>query len=591
MMFRARAACAPLLAVLLCLLLAPSPARAQDTPRADSAGVERLDLPREVAQRLIDFFNQPGTLHLEGESSIPAERTITGNVAVIGGPLLLAGRIEGDVVMINGDVELLPGAVITGRLTVAGGAIRGAEHATVGGEMIAYEERLRYLREGERLAPRGAFDGWWGARRAARRSAGGETRMNFLVATGQSYNRVEGMPIVFGPVLRTAGSNPLEVRALGIYRTESGATLDELGYYLRAEQEVGGRGAVSVGGSFYSMIDAIEPWQLSNLENGLSSFLFRRDARDYYLREGGSGFVRVTPRGTPFSFGAQLRRERHTSRAAGTPWSLLGDDDWRLQPLVAEGWLTSLTFDGALDTRSERDDPSTGWYLQASVERALDASLARPAAALSVPLGTGGSHFTFLPAKHYDAFTSGLLDLRRYNRLGPDSRLNLRLVAGGSLGSGALPPQRQHALGGWGTLPGYSLLGRDCGAREHSVRRAAGDQAGERFYTRYGCDAFGLFQAEYRGKVVLRFDALSPFGRDDDPRPGKAWNVSWDSSPEWALFFDAGRGWARGGEGHSEDLALDVGAGLLFGKVGLYAAVPLTESGVFSLFVRLGPRF
>lgn len=588
MAYRQRAAGASLL--LLLLLLAPVAVRAQAVGlRADSAGagrIGRLDLPREVAQRIVDFFNHPGTLHFEGEASIPAERAIVGNVAVIGGPLLLAGRVEGSVVVINGDVELVPGAALTGNLTVAGGEIRGAENASVGGEMVAYHEQLRYLREGERLVHRRMLDGWWRDRSTTRRAAL-PGRTDFLIATGQSYNRVEGLPITFGPVLRTTSANPLNLRALGIYRTESGATLEDLGYYLRAEQYLGGYRVVRVGGAFYSMVDAIEEWQLSNLENGLSTFLLHRDTRDHYEREGGSVFARAELPGTPLTFGSELRRERHRSLATGTPWSLLGDDDWRAQPLVGEGWLTSLLVDAGFDSRNERGDPATGWYMRAALERSLGGALTRPAAVLAAP---DELHSVVLPARRYGNFTHGLLDLRRYNRMGPDSRLNLRLVAGGSLSGGALPPQRQHALGGAGSLPGYFLLGRDCGAREHTVRVVESGEA-QRFFPRYGCDVFGLFQAEYRGKVVLRFDGHSPFGGDDDKRPRREWNVSWDSSPEWALFLDAGRGWARGGQGRSEDLALDLGAGLLFGRVGLYTAVPLTDSGVLSFFVRLGPRF
>jgi hypothetical protein len=38
-------------------------------------------------------------------------------------------------------------------------------------------------------------------------------------------------------------------------------------------------------------------------------------------------------------------------------------------------------------------------------------------------------------------------------------------------------------------------------------------------------------------------------------------------------------------------MALDLGFGLLFNRVGVYAAAPLTGEGGVNLFVRLGPRF
>jgi hypothetical protein len=571
-------------------LLIPRAGPAQVADERTDAPVDTLpalDLPREVVEPILAFFNDPATIHFTGRARIPEERTIGGDVAVLGGPLIVAGRIEGSVLVIDGDVQLLPGAVITGDLTVVGGSVAGYADASIGGSLVSYSERLRFRRRGDRIgldrfAPPESpteRDGWL-------------ARSDFLIASGRSYNRVEGLPITLGPVIETAGSNPLHLRAMAIYRSETGATLDpeQLGYYLRAEQYLGGHRALRVGGTLHSTIEPIEDWQVMNLENSLATFLLHRDLRDHYEREGWSGFVTLDPPRTPWDVSLSVRAERHGSVAAGSPWTLFRNHEaWRPQPLVGEGRVSLLGLQAGYDTRSSQLDPAHGWYVTASLERTLRSDLTRPAAIVAVPLPITDPEP--VAAENFAGWTSGVLDIRRYNRLSPEGRLNLRLMLGGSLDGAALPPQRQHALGGEGSLPGYSLFRLSCGARPYDVFRAEVVRqplraAPTAFVPGYGCDQFALMQAEYRGKLSLRLGwGGSPWGDSEE----RGWDLGWAAAPEWVAFVDAGRGWAAGRR--NEDLALDFGFGLLFSRVGVYVATPLAGEGGLNLFVRLGPRF
>ena len=54
-------------------------------------------------------------------------------------------------------------------------------------------------------------------------------------------------------------------------------------------------------------------------------------------------------------------------------------------------------------------------------------------------------------------YTRLLADITRYNRVSPQSQLNLRLVVGAGFNGDALPLERRFALGGAGTLPGYDF--------------------------------------------------------------------------------------------------------------------------------------
>ena len=67
--------------------------------QAQERRVEETDLPRWVADDVIDFFNDPNTIRFAGRSRIPSTRMIRGDVASLGGPFLLAGEIDGDLVV------------------------------------------------------------------------------------------------------------------------------------------------------------------------------------------------------------------------------------------------------------------------------------------------------------------------------------------------------------------------------------------------------------------------------------------------------------------------------------------------------------
>ncbi|HEV2149483.1 MAG TPA: polymer-forming cytoskeletal protein [Longimicrobiaceae bacterium] len=580
------------LVALSALLLAAAPSAAQEpgAPTAQADTVRRMDLPPEVAEEVVAFFNDRRTLHFSGRTRIPEDRSITGDVAVLRGPLSIAGRVEGRVVVINGDVELSPGAVVDGDLTVIGGRVEGLDEARVAGEVRSYSEPLRYHHRGDRIVR--ADRERPGRREERAEGAARRGRATFLVTTGESYNRVEGLPILFGPVIETPGSNPFRLRALAVYRTENGPFLrtERWGHDVSAEQFFGGRRELRVGAGVHSVVAPVEDWHVSDRENGLSTFLFHRDFRDHYERKGWSAYAGVDPRGLPVSLTAGYRSERHQTLPVGDPWTIFDNGDpWRPQPLVAEGRLSSLFATAKLDTRNDSREPSTGWLVRGEVEHALDDDLVRPAAIATSFTPPGGP--LVVPAQAYGAFTTGLLDVRRYNRIDADSRLNLRLLVGGSLDGSPLPPQRQHALGGEGSLPGYSLFEFDCGARSGRVA-LPGDAASAdpvAFFTRYGCDRMALVQAEYRGNLSFRFN-WSGRGWWDDDEDGPRYRESVNADLDWVLFADAGRGWAgRGAVG--EQTGVDAGFGLLFDELGVYAAVPLRGGSGVNLFVRLGSRF
>ncbi len=573
-------------------LAAPAAARAQE-PGA---------LPRDLAERITEVLNDPATQRHEGGTAVEAGRTVAGDVAVLDGDLNLAGRVEGDVVVVNGDLQLAEGARVGGDVIVVGGEIAGEANADVSGEMVVFAEPVSHCRREDRVDVSGGCDGLAGApadtgpraadalsRQAAER-VDRRGSADYVLTPGRSYNRVEGLPIHFGGEVETGGSNPLRVRSTAIFRTEDGGAQgpERWGYDARIEQFIGGFQALRVGVRAFSVIEPIEGWHLTDLENSLSTFVLQQDHRDHYQREGWSAYAVVTPPRSPVTITGEVLWERHSSVAPGNPWALLDTDGgWRMQPLVAEGPLRAIVGTAVLDTRSEEWDPSSGWYVRAELEHTLASDLIRPP---YVSITQGAPVVT--PDNRFGEYTRGLLDLRRYNRISPSQRLNLRIAAGGSLSVFPLPPQRQHALGGAGSLPGFGLLRLDCGARGFSGVRGGG---GARFYDAYGCDRFALFQAEYRGDLSFRAPprVAKSTAADDG---GLDWSDVRlvDADFGWVLFVDVGAGWTSLERHHDENTAVDLGAGVLLGDVGLYVAAPVRDvygRGDVSFFIRLAPRF
>ncbi len=571
------------LAVAAAALPAPGPLAGQER-------LEEMDLPRSVADEVIEFFNRPSTTRFEGRAEVPAGSTLHGDVAVLYGPFTVAGEIQGDLMVVNGDLEVLPGGRISGDVTVVGGVVTAGADA-VGGQLTVYSERLPFRSRGGRISY-GEGDRWSGWRDRHRRGSA-----YISVRNEGSYSRVEGLPVMFGPVFRSEGEDFLRVDVLGIWRSDSGVRLDsdELGYFVRAEQHLGQEGRYSFGATAHSMVTPIEDGGLTDTEASLATFFLGRDYRDHFEREGFSAFVRFNHEEAGVRLTAEYRDEDHAFVPVGDPWSFKDDGKaWRPQPLVAQGRLRSLGAELVVDDRNDRDDPSDGWYMAATATAGLDGAMVLPAHSLADPATPAAVE----PARAVHAeLRAGSMDLRRYARVGPGADLRLRGFVAGSLDGEPLPPQFQRALGGEGSLPGYPLMSVDCGARARTrpVPLGEGDAAGSTpGYAGYGCDRVALFQAEYRGS--LSFDL--GFGDDDEWDEGWGWAPSVSFDPSWSVFFDAGRGWSLAPEGSAARLGpdsetlMDVGVGFFLGGMGIYWAWPLNgEARHSNFFVRLSHRF
>jgi hypothetical protein len=568
---------------LACLLLLAPALRAQDSVIVIDPDAPPVDTlmrggpPPEIVAELIEFFNDSSTTRMSGDVTFPAGSGLEGRLAVYRGTLRIAGRVRGPVAVANGTLHLLPGAEVDGDILVVGGRlIRAAGSRHTGRQRVFWDaapvfrtpegslvlrERRRPLRD--RAAARTSFQT-------------GRVRTTLLLATGGTYNRVEGLPIVFGPLfeLRPSPGSALRLDLRGILRTagEGNRLTSDFGYQTRLEYRTSRFGAAA---RFYSEVSPIEDQPLSIGESGWSAFLLQRDYRDYFERRGVGGAVWVQPT-RPLRLELSLRRDHERSVRAVDPWSLLRNSDrWRRNPLIDDGHFVTGALQLDYDTRNERDFPSTGWLIRARVEHSRSDDVA--------PLVLPEEVRPAIPLDDY-RYEQITFDVRRYSRLTPSLRVNARLRGDGWLSGDRLPVQRRVSLGGPDLLPGYDFRQFTCAPRgfvDPSLPAL--------------CDRVLTAQVEVRTRLGLN---LGYRLRDREGSPtGRFIGIE---EADLVIFGDAGRGWLAGdGPGQVAvdripslgEWKLDLGVGLDAGAIGAYLAKGISEGGPVKLLVRLQRRF
>ncbi len=558
------------------LLGAASPASAQRT----TSGT----IPGDVSAAIATLFNAPETRRERGVVNIARDSVVSGTLAVRGGPVKIAGRITGNLVVVNADVTFLAGARVDSQVFVVGGTVEGRDQASIGGDFRAYSEILRYTLTDGRLvvdpemAQRSEANFW-----GRRRTAGNRTTFDVFTVTGNNaYNRVEGFPILLGPrvgVWRDWGSLSAQVRA--IVRTARPITWDRssIGHDARFELRWGQSHGIGVGGAAFDRVDAIESWSMSDHEAALAAAGIRRDYRDYYGRHGTSAFVSgYLNDNATIKLG--YSSEDWQSLAARNPWSLFRNGEpWRANPQVDEGRARLLTAAVTIDTRNQTYSPGAGWYVRGDIERGR-----LEARRLVFPPPAGSPR----------AYVRGFLDARRYNRLAPGAQLNVRMVLGGWMSGGELPVERRLSLGGPFTLPGFDF-------REYPGTGVDRLQCLERSSLLAGlpvmCDRIALMQVEYRGDLS--------WSRGDDK--GSHWWSEALHAPTWIVFADAGRGWRAHLDGSCvtadcrstvesfpalSTFRTDLGVGLDFGSLSVSLAKSMSDRHEpMNVIVRLSRRF
>ncbi len=572
------------LPLLLPLVLASS-LRAQDSvivinpdvPGEDSAA---YGLAPDILTELLQTWNDSTTIRLPGGLTVPAGAKLSGPVAAYRGTMRVAGTIEGRLTVINGDLVILPGGSVVGDVLVAGGRMTVQEGGSHEGALRVFWDAAPVARQSDgNLALRERRRGIGELATAERTFGTGHIRTTIRLTTSQTYNRIEGLGLVFGPAFEwrptRALAATLDIR--GILRTapDPSPFRRDLGWIIRTDWRFHGARGFGFGARTYSVIAGIEEHTLPRDEIGWSAFLLQRDNRDYFASEGvgGSAYAYLSRR---LRVDASVRYEKQGSVRANDPWSLFRNADrWRPNPLIDDGHYTSFGGSVEYDSRNARSGASSGWWLRGSAEHTTSNDVA--------PVALPTTVRSALPTRGY-AFGRFTLDARRYNRLSPEINLNFRLWAGGWLAGDPLPMQRRLSLGGADLLPGYAFRALDCAPAGFSdpSRPAL-------------CDRVVITQAEFRHRLRLRFGYTV---RDVNHRELDRFLGIED--PELVVFGDAGSAWLAGdGPGKVptnrirslSEWKADAGVGIDAGGIAVYLVKAVTDGEPLRVYLRLERRF
>ncbi len=360
------------------------------------------------------------TVTYEGNTTIEKDDTIAANVVVKRGDLIVYGTINGDALVVGGNLHVKDGGKISGNARVINGEIVQDEGGFIGGYIDKSSSKAASYREDTRKFTRSSY-------RLNANWVNELTTMDNLVFR---YNRVEGLFLGLGSEKKYYWDGYRHYNAYGSlgYGFSSYRWRYNLGVTRQFVVDEGRLLEIGVEG--HSIADSKDQWLIGVWENNLAAFLIHEDYRDYFERKGFDVHTAYSIQQENFT--GQLKFEyladKYDSLENRTEWSLFGGSKlFRLNPSVAPGNMHSIVASLGISTVTKTMYGQEGWSIYGTAEVAQKSL---------------GGDFTF---------TQYLADIRRYQPLGRYDNINIRLRFGTS--DGELPSQKIFELGGLGTLP------------------------------------------------------------------------------------------------------------------------------------------
>ncbi len=401
------------------------------------------------------------------------------------------------------------------------------------------------------------------------------------ISSGKRYNRVEGLPVLLGPLYRDSGERvTTRIAIFGIIRSADEFRWDSrnVGHLATAGFRFWHERKLGLDVASYDIVEGTESWQLGEPEAGLAALFLHRDYNDYFGRHGASvaGSLGL---GRKSRAQVELRDERWASLGVRDVFTVFKNGEpWRDNPGVDDGRVHVGALSVVVDTRNDAWAPLYGWFINAMYENARGRFDSFGAS----------SRVRFNPSKPV-RYGRAFLDLRRYNRISPNAQLNMRLVLGGWVHGDELPLERRFSVGGVGTIPGFDFRRRLAGTDNAECGELAvlpGNPA--------QCERVALLQLSYRNTLGERSVGSVNLG---------SYHGRVVLRPTLVVFTDAGRGWLVGTRRGNlqypsgsipkfSTFMTDVGVGFDVGFAAVYVAkaVSLTKEPA-NVFVRIRRRF
>ena len=353
---------------------------------------------------------------------LPRDSTIDRSVLILGGDATVASTVHGDVVVVDGDLFLHPGAAIDGRAVAIGGGVYPSSLATVGLGTESFRD-VTYDITGSREGR--TYLDWRVISPVAIET------LTFPIIFGvrlPTYTRVDGLGLSWGPRIML-DTGRIVIDPLITYRTDLGA----LDPSLTARLGLGRLTSLelrAVRGTFTN-----DAWIQSDIPNSITTLFAGRDYRNYWRADRGEVLLqrRWERAATLLALEVGGRTERAWSVNAGGPWSVFGRDDvedgmLRFNPPVVHGRITSALAGGRFDWERQGVTFSSRLLTETSIDAPNDTKFTQ--ATLDAAVG--------FPAFRTHTFS---FEAHAVHTFGD-----------------SVPPQRFAYLGGSGTLPTFDLL-------------------------------------------------------------------------------------------------------------------------------------
>lgn len=404
------------------LLLSPQAGATerQEEP-ADLAAADTSECDERLVQQAISDYLEgggPGAARRFGDFELAATDSLTGDLVVAGGDVVISGKLQGTLLVVCGNITLTSTAEVAGDVVAVAGRVKRFAGSRIGGDQIETSPEARPSLRTARHRGKRDWDREWN-RRYRRFTTSFDMELR--------YNRVDGLYL--------GGLLPRKyygVANAGMFGSGGyGFKAKRWQYEAGAELYYGRRFRTILGAEIHDRTDSEDEWIIPHDENTAAALLLKEDFQDYYRRKGFSLYGRQNF-GEDIKWTAGYRRDDLLSLENRAVWSLFGGKKkFRENPAIAEGKLVSYFSEFNWDGRDHRRAPRRGWFVQLLTE------FSRPGF-----------------DSDYD-FDRIILDARRYIPIGYGKNLDLRLRTGSSRGE--LPPQFLFDLGGLSSLPGYRL--------------------------------------------------------------------------------------------------------------------------------------
>lgn len=359
------------------------------------------------------------------------DSTVRSTIIVIGRNVAVGARVEGDVIVIGGDLFVHPGAFITGRALAVGGCVYPSALATISGGTDCWRDHT--------------FDAVETARGIALDYRALEHLepvrfVSFPVIYGvrvPSYERVDGLSVGFGPRLTPPGAalaGRLTIDPVVTYRSHLGefdpSVLVRYDQSRRAAFELS-----AMRGTFTN-----DAWIRGDIVNSALTLITGKDVRNYYRADRGEARLIRLWEGEKFEhepfLGARTERGWSvgpTPSDVSEPWSAFGRDDreegaLRPNPPVERGRISSGLLGSTLRWESGDVKVTSNALVEVPFQTSFDRDFYQGTLDVAVGFPTFG-------LQRFSFEAHGVL----------------------TLGDTA-PPQRFAYLGGSGTLPTFDVL-------------------------------------------------------------------------------------------------------------------------------------